>query len=201
MADFVVAVTGGVASGKSAVTQRFQALGISVADADVEAREIVRPGQPALSDIVLHFGSNALSQDGSLDRGKMRARVFADPEARRDLEAITHPRIRANLRQVCESANGPYAVVAIPLLAESGATEAYPWVQRVLVVDVPIELQRIRLMSRDGISPSLANEILAAQASRNERLAIATDVVVNDGSLQALDAAVARLDARFRLLS
>ena len=201
MAAFVVAVTGGVASGKSAVTRRFQALGITVADADVEAREIVRAGQPALSDIVRRFGSDALGPDGSLDRGRMRALVFADPEARRDLESITHPRIRVNLRQACESADGPYAVVAIPLLAEASATEAYPWVRRVLVVDAPTEMQRTRLMSRDGISLSLANEILAAQAGRNERLAIATDVVVNDGSLEALDAAVARLDARFRLQS
>ena len=120
MADFAVAVTGGVGSGKSAATACFQRLGITVADADLAAREIVAPGQAALAAIVARFGGDMLASDGSLDRARLRDRVFADADARRALEAITHPGIRARLRQQCADAPGPYVVAAIPLLAEGG---------------------------------------------------------------------------------
>jgi dephospho-CoA kinase len=200
MADVVVAVTGGVASGKSAVTDGFAARGIAIADADVAARRVVEPGEPALAEIVTAFGPGCLGTDGRLDRAAMRARVFADPSARRRLEAILHPRIRQWLLAACREAPGPYVVTAIPLLAEGGGRTAYPWLDRILVVDVAETLQRQRLMRRDGVDAALAERMIAAQAGRLERLALADDIIVNDGPLSALDAAVDRLDARYRAL-
>ena len=155
MSDFIVGLTGGVASGKSEVTRRFQALGVEVVDADVAAREVVEPGQPALARIAERFGAGMLLADGRLDRRQLRERVFADAQARRDLEAITHPAIRARVKAQAQAAPGPYAVVAVPLLAEAGRA-AYPWMARVLVVDAPESLQHDRLMRRDGVDEALA---------------------------------------------
>lgn len=197
MAEFIVAVTGGVASGKSAVTGAFETLGITVCDADVAARAIVAPGQPALDAIVASFGADCLLPDGSLDRVAMRQRVFADPAAKIRLEALLHPRIRAWMRAACDAAPGPYALAAIPLLAEGGGRAAYPWLQRVLVVDVPEAVQQARLIERDGIARDLAGRMVAAQATRAQRLAIADDVVVNDGDLASLGPVVARLHRRY----
>ena len=197
MADAVVAVTGGVASGKSEATRAFEALGIVVADADVAARAVVEPGEPALAAVAARFGPGVLLADGSLDRAAMRRLVFADPAARTDLEALLHPPIRAWLQAACRAAPGPYVVAAIPLLAEGGGRAAYPWLRRILVVDVPAAVQRARLMARDGVDAALADRMLAAQASRDARLAIADDVIVNDGPLSHLRACVARLDARW----
>jgi dephospho-CoA kinase len=201
MSDFIIGLTGGIASGKSAVSDRFLARGLVVADADMAARAVVEPGEPALAEIAAAFGDGLLQPDGRLNRNALRARVFADDDARRRLEAILHPPIRSALRRACADATGPYAVVAIPLLAEGGARNAYPWLDRILVVDVPEDLQRARLMRRDGIDATLAERMLAAQAGRRERLAIADDVIVNDGSLERLDAHVAALDARYRSLA
>lgn len=201
MTGFVVAVTGGVASGKSEVSRRFQARGVTVVDADQAAREIVEPGEPALAEIFARFGPALRQADGRLDRHALRQTVFADPQARRDLESITHPRIRARLAMQCQQAPGAYAIVAIPLLAEGGGRRAYPWLQRILVVDAPIDLQRRRLQARDGADAVLADRMIQAQASRAERLAIADDVIINDGPAAGLDVMVARLDARYRRLS
>jgi len=201
MAGFVVAVTGGIASGKSAVCALFESLGIVVIDADVAARSIVEPGQPALAEIAARFGPAMLLADGSLDRGQLRARIFADADARRELEAITHPRIRLLLQSQCAEAGGPYAVAAIPLLAEFGAVAAYPWLKRILVVDAPVTLQRSRLLSRDGIDGALADRMISAQADREQRLALATDVIVNDGSVSELEPPVLRLDRLYRQLA
>ena len=198
MASFVVAITGGIASGKSAVGLLFEQLGIVVADADAVARTIVAPGQPALAEISARFGPSILLTDGSLDRARLRARIFDDPSARRDLEAITHPRIRLLLQAQCLDAGGPYAMAAIPLLAEVGAVGAYPWLQRVLVVDAPVPLQRARLLARDGIEAALAERMIAAQASRTQRLGLATDVIINDSEIAGLEGAVGRLDAIYR---
>lgn len=200
MAAFVVAVTGGVASGKSEATRAFEALGVTVADADVAARAVVEPGQPALAAVVARFGPDCLGPDGRLDRVRMREHVFADPSARADLEALLHPPIRAWLREACEAAPGPYVVVAIPLLAEGGGRAAYPWLDRIVVVDVPEPVQLARLQRRDGVDAGLAARMVAAQASRLRRLAIADDVLVNDGPLEALRSSVARLDSRYRAL-
>ena len=196
MSDFIVGLTGGVASGKSEVTRRFQALGVEVVDADVAAREVVEPGQPALARIAERFGAGMLLADGHLDRRQLRERVFADAQARRDLEAITHPAIRARVKAQAQAAPGPYAVVAVPLLAEAGRA-AYPWMARVLVVDAPESLQHDRLMRRDGVDEALAARMIAAQASRTVRLAIADDVILNDGDPAHLDTAVAALHARY----
>ena len=155
----------------------------------------------ALAEIVARFGPSVLRADGGLDRARLRELIFSDAAAKHDLEAITHPRIRLMLRAQCLEAPGPYVVVAIPLLAESGSVAAYPWLQRILVVDTPIALQRARLVLRDGIDAGLAERMISAQASREQRLALATDVLVNDGALADLEAPVRRLDALYRQLA
>ena len=201
MAGYCVGLTGGIASGKSAVADRFAARGIAVADADVVARAIVEPGQAALAEVVAAFGPGVSLPDGRLDRAALRQRVFDDAAARHRLEGILHPPIRLALREACVSAPGSYVVVAIPLLAEGGGRAAYPWLDRILVVDVPREVQIERLVRRDGIDVRLAERMLDAQATRRERLAIADDVIVNTGPLDELDAHVAALDRRYRALS
>ena len=201
MARYVVGVTGGVASGKSAVTALFQALGVTVADADLAARAVVAPGEPALAEIARRFGPDLLLANGMLNRVRMRALVFEDAGARRDLEAITHPRIRDILRRECDRTTGPYVIAAIPLLAETGVAEAYAWLDRRLVVDAPVPLQLARLGARDGVEAALAERMVAAQAPRETRLRLATDVVVNDGVLDDLAAPVQRLDRLFRQLA
>jgi dephospho-CoA kinase len=197
MADFTIALTGGIASGKSEVERRFRALGVHVADADAIAREVVEPGTPGLEEIVQAFGPEALGPDGRLDRAAMRRRVFADGNARHRLEAIIHPRVRAALRSTCAAAPGAYAIAAIPLFAEAGRDAYAAWIDRVLVVDVPVEVQLARLLLRDGIDEALAWKMIGAQATRGQRLAVADDVIPNDGPLAALDAAVAALHARY----
>ncbi|MCT8306458.1 dephospho-CoA kinase [Xanthomonas translucens pv. translucens] len=201
MSDFIVGLTGGVASGKSELSRRFEAKGIVVADADVAARAVVAPGHPALAQIVARFGTQLLREDGNLDRAALRQRIFEDPVARRDLEAITHPAIRALLQQACREAASPYAVAAIPLLTEVGARAAYPWLDRIVVVDAPEALQHARLMQRDGITAELAQRMIAAQATRAARLAIADDVVVNDGDAERLQDAADALDRQYRALA
>lgn len=201
MATYCIGLTGGIASGKTAVTRAFEALGIVVADADIAARDAVAPGSAGLADIVESFGRDVLDTDGRLDRPAMRKRVFDDADARRRLEGIIHPRVRALLVQQCEAASSPYAIAAIPLLTEVGARASYPWLQRILVVDVPVETQRQRLIQRDGIDVALADRMIAAQATRAMRLAIADDVIVNAGSLEDLARHVAALDAQYRRLA
>lgn len=201
MSGFVIGLTGGVASGKSEVAKRFEALGIPIADADVAAREALAPGSDGLAEAVSAFGAGILAADGGLDRAAMRRRVFADADARRRLEAIVHPRVRAMLETQCRAATSPYAIAAIPLLAEGGGRTAYPWLSRILVVDVPESVQLQRLQSRDGIDAALAANMLAAQATRRERLAIADDVIANDGPLDALGEHVAALDRKYRNLA
>jgi len=200
MSRFVVGLTGGIASGKSALTTQFEALGAIVVDADGVAREVVEPG-PVLSAIAERFGTHVLQPDGRLDRRALRELVFADEELRLALEAITHPAIRERLHQRCRAAEGPYAIAAIPLLTEAGGRSAYPWLDRIVVVDTPVEVQHARLMQRDGISAELADRMIAAQASREQRLAIADDVVVNDGKVESLAASAETLDRRYRELS
>jgi dephospho-CoA kinase len=201
MSGYIIGLTGGVASGKSAVTQRFEALGVFVADADLAAREAVATGSDGLAEVVATFGREVLSADGALDRAAMRRRVFADADARKRLEAIVHPRVRTALQAACAAAPGAYAIAAIPLLAEGGGRSAYPWLDRILVIDVPVAVQHARLLQRDGIDAALADRMIATQATRAQRLAIADDVVVNDAALEALDEHVAALDARYRSLA
>jgi dephospho-CoA kinase len=201
MSNYIIGLTGGIASGKSALASIFAARSVTVADADVVAREIVEPGQPALAEVVSRFGTGVLNGDGRLDRAMLRRHVFADPVEKLALEAILHPRIRARLHEICMAAAGPYAIAAIPLLAEGGGRATYPWLERILVVDAPTETQLRRLVQRDGIEASLAERMIAAQASRAQRLAIADDIVINDGTPSHLEAAVDELDARYRALA
>jgi len=201
MSSFIVGLTGGIASGKSEVSRRFEALGITVADADIAAREVVAVGSPGLAAIAELFGAEVLQADGGLDRAWLRQRVFANPDERRALEAITHPAIRARVREVCEAAESPYAIAAIPLLTEVGGRASYPWLQRILVVDAPEEVQLARLLSRDNIDAALAQRMIQAQASRSQRLALADDVIVNDGHPDALQACIEALDVRYRELA
>jgi len=201
MSRFVIGLTGGIAAGKSEVSRRFEALGITVADADLAARAVVAPGSEGLARIAAHFGDTILQADGQLDRAALRARIFDSTQARQALEAITHPAIRQLLRETCEQAEGPYAIAAIPLLTEAGGRQQYPWLDRILVVDVPVAVQHARLMQRDGIDAALADRMIAAQASREARLALADDVVVNDGHPDHLQAHVERLDRAYRELA
>lgn len=198
---YTIALTGGVASGKSTVANLLKALGVSIADADIGSREVIAPGSEGLAAVVAAFGEEVLDSAGALDRAAMRKRVFTDPAARKQLESIVHPRIRAWLKSTAASAPGPYVIVDIPLLAEGGGREAYPWLGRILVVDVPVEVQRGRLMQRDGVDAALADSMIAAQATRDERLAIADDIVVNDGPIEALEPHVVALDRLYRTLA
>ncbi|WP_108470968.1 dephospho-CoA kinase [Rhodanobacter thiooxydans] len=194
-----IALTGGVAAGKTAVTRRFEALGVHVHDADVAAREVIEPGTPGLAAVVEAFGAGVLDDSGRLDRAAMRQHVFTDPAARKTLEAIIHPRVRQWLHERAMAERGPYCLLAIPLLAEN--IEHYRWVDRVLLVDAPEPVQLARLIDRDGIDETLARRMLAHQASRSERLALADDVIENSGDEAALDQAVTDLHRRYLALA
>ena len=201
MGAYVVGLTGGIASGKSEVARRFQALGVQVIDADVAARDVVSVGSDGLAEVVAAFGPGVLDTAGALDRAAMRRRAFDDPGVRTRLEAIVHPRVRALLEAGCASVTGDYVIAAIPLLAEGGGREHYPWLDRILVIDVAPGIQLTRLLQRDGIDAALAQRMVAAQASRERRLAIADDVIVNNGALEALATHVEALDKRYRTLA
>lgn len=201
MGHFTVGLTGGVASGKSTVAEAFARLGIFVGDADVAARDAVARHSEGLAAVVAAFGEGVLDRDGHLDRAAMRRRVFEDDAARVRLEAIVHPRVRRTLEEAVDHSPGPYAIVAIPLLAEGGGREAYPWLDRILVVDVPTDVQAERLVARDAIDDALATRMIRSQAARHARLAIADDVLVNTGTPDALDARVAMLDRQYRNLA
>lgn len=189
-----IGLTGGIASGKSTVEQRFRELGVPVVDADDSARAVVAPGEPGLAAVIAHFGSRVLTPQGELDRRALRSLIFADPKSRKELEAILHPLIRSDMdRRVLES-DGPYIVLAIPLLIEGGARER---VDRVLLIDAEESLQLERLMSRDAVSEEEARATLAAQASRAARLQAADDVLENAGSVSELRQAVDRLHQRY----
>jgi len=194
-----VVVTGGIASGKTTVTNAFAALGVPIFDADAISRELVAPGQPALAEIAATFGADMLAPDGELDRRRLRERIFADEAARRRLEAILHPRVRSELRARAAACSAPYCLLAIPLYAESA--QAYDWVDRVLVVDVPRAVQLARLMQRDGMTAEFAQRALAAQATRVQRLALADDVIDNSGNLDDLPHIVARLHRLYTALA
>lgn len=195
---FTVALTGGIASGKSEVERRFAARGVEIIDADLVAREVIAIGTPALQEIVAAFGSRAIGADGALDRRAMRERVFGDADARKRLETIIHPRVRQALQERATAVCSAYGMLVIPLFVESGE---YHWVDRVLVVDVPRETQIQRLCARDGITEELAEAMLAAQASREQRLAIADDVIDNTTSLEALDDNVEALHRHYLSLA
>ncbi len=198
MSKFVVGLTGGIGSGKSAVSERFEALGIRVVDADIASRVVVEPGRPALKAIEEHFGADVIAADGTLDRAALRKLVFEDESERRWLEQLTHPLINAYMNEELAAAASPYAILAHPILIETGRQTSC---DRVLVVDVPEALQVSRTMARDDNPEAQVRAIMAAQASREERLAAADDVIVNDQGLEHLDAEVARLHAKYLALA
>ncbi len=189
-----VALTGGIASGKSTVAALFAALGVPVIDMDELAREVVAPGSALLAQVIARFGAGVRRSDGSLNRPALRELVFHDAQARRELEAMLHPAILARAAQLSAEAAGPYQLIVVPLLAESGAARQY---DRVLLVDCDESLQRARLAQRDGSSAALIDAALAAQASRAERLALADDVIRNDGFPAALAPKVRELHRQY----
>jgi len=189
-----VALTGGIASGKTTVAELFAHRGVPVIDTDAIARQVVEPGQPALVQVLSAFGPAILDADGRLDRRSMRERIFADSDARRRLEAILHPAIRAEMERQSRIADGRYQILVIPLLAEGGRRDH---VDRVLLVDVPEELQIQRLVRRDGVSHAQAQASLDAQATRAQRLAMANDVVRNSGLVADLEEQVGQLHEKY----
>lgn len=192
---FTVGLTGGIGSGKSTVANLFAELGVPVIDTDVVARQLTEPGGAALEAIRAAFGEDVILADGMLDRAALRRRVFADAAARRQLEAILHPRIRQMVEQSLSTLDAPYALIVIPLLVETGGYRDV--LRRVLVVDCPEALQVARVMARSGLARDEVDAILAAQAGRAERLAAADDVIVNDASAAALRAEVTALHQRY----
>ena len=193
-----VALTGGIASGKSTVARLFAALGVAIIDADMISREVMAPGTALAQKIFEQFGAQLRLSDGSLDRGGLRQIVFADADRRRRLEAMVQPAIRDRGEELAALAQGPYLIYVIPLLVE---TRGHSHFERVLVVDCPESLQLQRLMLRDGCDLAQAQGMLAAQASREQRLAIADDVIVNDGTAQALESNVASLHDEYQGLA
>lgn len=180
---YIVGLTGGIGSGKTAVSDRFAALGITVVDADVCARTVVEPGKPALQSITDHFGKEVLNPDGSLDRARLRQIVFADEPQRKWLEAQLHPLIFEEMWNQLQAATSPYAILVSPLLVEAGQNALC---QRVLVVDTPEDVQLARAIERDANSAEQIKAIMATQASRETRRQQADDLIVNDGSLEKL---------------
>lgn len=193
-----VGLTGGIGSGKSTVADCFAALGVPLIDADVIAREVVAAGTAGLASVVEAFGREIVDDTGALDRRRLRERVFADDTARRQLEAILHPLIRAEMRRQVADCTHPYCIVVVPLLLESGQRDL---VQRVLVVDVPEEVQVARTCTRDHVSEAQVRAIIAAQIPRDDRLARADDVITNDRDDAHLRREVARLHARYLKLA
>lgn len=198
MQTLVIGLTGGIGSGKSAVSALFESLGITVVDADIAARTIVEPGKPAMAEIAKTFGTEVVLPDGTMDRALMRQIVFADPAKRKQLEAITHPRIRDEIQRGLAAAISPYAILVSPLLLESGQNA---FTERVLVVDVSEETQLARTMSRDSNSAEQVRAIIASQISRERRLAAADDIINNDGSLDDLKPKVLDLHRRYLALA
>jgi len=196
---FVVGLTGGIGSGKSTVADCFAAQGVPVIDTDVIARELTAPGGTALEAIRAAFGDTVMQADGRLDRAALRRHVFADTPARRQLEAILHPLIRQRVEQTLAILTAPYVVIVIPLLVESGGYRDL--LDRVLVVDCPEDLQVARVVARSGLGRDEVTAILAAQASRVERLAVADDVIRNTASPEALCAEAAILHQHYLALA
>ena len=193
-----IGLTGGIASGKSTVADMFAELGVELVDTDVIAREVVAPGQPALDEIRRAFGDDVIGKNGQLDRRRLRAVVFSDDDRRRELEAILHPRIRDEATRQSALARSPYHLVVVPLMVESPMRHE---MNRVLVVDCTEDTQLKRLLERDMESEEQARRMLAAQASREDRLSIADDVIRNDGDLNETRSQVADLHAFYLSLT
>ncbi|KKY69084.1 dephospho-CoA kinase [Klebsiella aerogenes] len=195
---YTVALTGGIGSGKSTVADEFAHLGVTVIDADIIARQVVEPGTPALLAIAERFGPQMINDDGSLNRRRLRERIFAHSEDKAWLNALLHPLIQQETRRQMQASTSPYLLWVVPLLVENRLTDK---ADRILVVDVPKETQIERTIRRDGVSREHAEHILAAQATREQRLAAADDVIENMGSADAVASHVARLHDKYLMLA
>ncbi|MEH6551370.1 MAG: dephospho-CoA kinase [Pseudomonadales bacterium] len=195
---FIVGVTGGIGSGKSAITDLLEKKGITIVDADVIARQVVEPDSQALLQIEKRFGSDILTADGNLDRAALRKIIFADTDAKQWLEQLLHPLIGAETFRQLETADGPYVVFVSPLLVESGQDAIC---DRVLVIDVPEALQISRTCERDNNDPEQIKAIIASQASRQQRLEKADDRIDNSGDLATLNTTVERLHLQYLKLA
>lgn len=194
----VVGLTGGIGSGKTTVANAFARRGVPLIDTDVLARELVAPGLPALEEIAARFGESVLTPAGELDRARLREIVFADPEQRGALEQILHPRIRREVETRIAGLDAPYCLVIIPLLSETGG---YPFLDRVLLVDTTTELQVRRTMARDRLSRGQIEQIIASQSSREQRQALADDIIDNSNDIARLEQQVDRLHQHYLHLS
>jgi dephospho-CoA kinase len=194
----VVGLTGGIGSGKTTVAQAFARLDVPLIDTDVIARELVAPGLPALKAIVSHFGNSFLTRDGELDRPKLREIVFSSAEQRAELERILHPRIREVVQSRLAELDVPYCLIIIPLLSETGG---YPFLDRVLLVDAAEETQIARTMARDGLERQQVEQILASQSSREQRRAIADDIIDNNGDSASIQQQVEALHQHYLRLA
>ena len=196
---FVVGITGGIGSGKTTVSDLFAELGVKIIDADVSARTIVEPGQPALEEIASTFGSDVIQADGHLNRPALREIVFADPKKRLQLEAITHPAIRKDMLEQLKQCQDDYAILVLPLLIDTGQWEMM--IDRVLVVDIDEHTQLERVMERDQLSEEQVNQIFDAQISREERLAAADDIIINNHGLDHLRQEVAHYHGVYSVMA
>ena len=196
-----IAVSGGIAAGKSAVCRILQQGGADIIDADDIARELVTPGMPALAEIAAQLGAQFIQADGTLDRVALRAHVFGNNEAKSRLEAILHPRIQQSLQQRSEASKSAVVAVAIPLLSPQSRARAYGWLDRVLIVEAPQEVQIARIRARDGSSEQLAAAMVAAQLDSAGRLPMADDVLINDADLGSLEHWTRNLLDRYRTLA
>ncbi|NVK44250.1 MAG: dephospho-CoA kinase [Oceanospirillaceae bacterium] len=187
---FIVGLTGGIGSGKSAAARILEEQGVVAVDADVVARDVVEPGEPALAQIAQHFGKDILTPDGGLDRAKLRQVVFADSEARGWLERLLHPLIRERIQSQLGAARSEYALLVSPLLLE---TDQHSLVDHIVVVDVPEDVQVSRAATRDGNSREQVERIMAAQMDRETRVAKADSIIDNSGTPEALSEAALRL--------
>lgn len=199
MSGFVVGLTGGIGSGKSAAADRFAAHGIAVVDADAIAHELTAADGAAMPALRAAFGRDVAAAGGALDRPRMRRLAFADPAVRRRLEGILHPMIRELAGERCRAADSPYVILAVPLLVESGTYRER--CDRIVVVDCPEVLQIARVMARNGLGEAEVRAILATQAARGQRLAAADDVLANDGDLATLEARIGDLHQRYLLMA
>ena len=191
---FTVVMTGGIASGKTSASDLFASHGVPILDTDLAARAVVKPGQPALNEIKMTFGNHVITASGELDRAALREIIFEQPEKRLELEAILHPKIRAHINEQKNQLDAAYCIIVVPLFLESGrGYEA----DRLLVIDVPIEIQRNRLAQRDGTTPEQIEQILNSQATREERLSAADDVIDNTASPDELAARVTDLHQQY----
>jgi dephospho-CoA kinase len=193
----IVGLTGGIGSGKSEVSRRFQALGITVVDADEVARQVVAPGQPALADIAKHFGSNILLPDGELDRAQLRKIIFSQPEQKRWLESLLHPLINTQIRQQLVAAQSPYVMLSSPLLLE---TRQHELVDRILVIDASEALQIARASNRDANNEDQIKAIMGTQLDRNERISRSDDIIHNHGILLELDDQISKLHQQYLMM-